>query len=280
MRRRKSGAEEVAEGMFEIFLRTPWWVCPIVAAVIFVIFRFVFPALGDPKQISLSGLFANVSKMIAPFFAILVLIIGGLAELKKWERRRLLDKQRGLDTIRAMNWRDFELLVGEAYRRKGYSVEVTGQGGADGGIDLILKWQGGTAIVQCKHWRDQQVGVTLIRELFGVMTHMGAQRGILVTCGTFTPDAYAFAKGKPIELVNGNELVALVREVQTPEKLPQAAAVGNPPVITETNASESVLCPDCGNTMVVRTARKGAHAGLPFWGCSQFPKCRGTRNID
>jgi ribosomal protein L37AE/L43A len=36
------------------------------------------------------------------------------------------------------------------------------------------------------------------------------------------------------------------------------------------------VCPKCGNTMILRTVKKGVNAGNQFWGCSQFPKCRGT----
>jgi four helix bundle suffix protein len=35
-------------------------------------------------------------------------------------------------------------------------------------------------------------------------------------------------------------------------------------------------CPNCGQPMVLRTARKGPKAGQPFWGCSGYPDCRGT----
>jgi len=38
-------------------------------------------------------------------------------------------------------------------------------------------------------------------------------------------------------------------------------------------------CPVCGKTMVVRTARKGEHAGQQFWGCSGYPDCRGVRSL-
>lgn len=38
-------------------------------------------------------------------------------------------------------------------------------------------------------------------------------------------------------------------------------------------------CPSCKGTMVKRKARRGSHAGSEFWGCSLFPKCRGTRPI-
>ena len=35
-------------------------------------------------------------------------------------------------------------------------------------------------------------------------------------------------------------------------------------------------CPNCGQPMVLRTARKGSKAGQPFWGCSGYPDCKGT----
>jgi restriction system protein len=38
-------------------------------------------------------------------------------------------------------------------------------------------------------------------------------------------------------------------------------------------------CPNCGKPMALRTARKGANAGVQFWGCSAYPECRGTRKV-
>jgi four helix bundle suffix protein len=39
-------------------------------------------------------------------------------------------------------------------------------------------------------------------------------------------------------------------------------------------------CPNCGKAMVLRTARKGHKAGQPFWGCSGYPDCKGTRMVE
>jgi four helix bundle suffix protein len=36
-------------------------------------------------------------------------------------------------------------------------------------------------------------------------------------------------------------------------------------------------CPLCGKPMTLRTARKGAHAGSLFWGCTGYPDCKGTQ---
>ncbi|MBU0676962.1 MAG: four helix bundle suffix domain-containing protein [Verrucomicrobia bacterium] len=38
-------------------------------------------------------------------------------------------------------------------------------------------------------------------------------------------------------------------------------------------------CPDCGSTMVLRTARKGEKAGRRFWGCPEYPECKGVVNL-
>lgn len=36
-------------------------------------------------------------------------------------------------------------------------------------------------------------------------------------------------------------------------------------------------CPQCGASMIKRTAKKGSHAGETFWGCASYPKCKGAR---
>jgi restriction system protein len=114
-----------------------------------------------------------------------------------------------------MNWRQFEQLTGEAFRRQGYAVEETGLGGADGGIDLKLRKDGKTTLVQCKQWRNQQVNVKTVREMLGVLVHEGADAVKIVAFGDYTPDARRFAEGKSIELIHGVKLIATVRSVQT-----------------------------------------------------------------
>ena len=44
-------------------------------------------------------------------------------------------------------------------------------------------------------------------------------------------------------------------------------------------ASDAPACPECGKPMHRRTARVGRGAGKPFWGCTGYPECRGTRPL-
>jgi hypothetical protein len=39
-------------------------------------------------------------------------------------------------------------------------------------------------------------------------------------------------------------------------------------------------CPECGAPMVLRVARRGEFQGKRFYGCSNFPACRGTRSLE
>ena len=143
-------------------------------------------------------------------------------------------------------------------------------GGADGGVDLVLGREGNVTLVQCKRWNGAPVGVRQVRELYGVLHDRGASAAKLVATTAFTPDALAFAKGKPIELVDGDSLLHLIRGVQTSGKIVLPTA--EPDHLTPD-------CPRCGSAMVLREAKQGAYIGQKFWGCPNFPKCRGTRQI-
>jgi restriction system protein len=62
-------------------------------------------------------------------------------------------KGKGADALDGMSWREFEILVGEAFRLQGYGVTEIGGGGADGGVDLVLKKGSEKFLVHCKQWK-------------------------------------------------------------------------------------------------------------------------------
>jgi len=179
--------------------------------------------------------------------------------------------------MRGLSWRQFENLVGEAYRRRGFGVEYTGDAAGDGGVDLVLQRGTQTILVQCKQWKTRKVGVTPVRELVGVVASRKAQGGILVTSGQFTEEAREFAKTNPIELIDGPPLAEMIAAAQT--HVPEAPSVLQETPAAPPTATSALLCPQCNSPMVRRTAGKGPNAGKPFWGCPNYPRCRGVRNI-
>jgi restriction system protein len=173
-----------------------------------------------------------------------------------------------------MSWQEFEMLVGEAFRRGGYAVSETGGGGADGGVDLVLRKDGEKFLVQCKQWKAFKVGVTTIRELYGVMAAEGAAGGFVVTSGNFTQEAKAFAEGRNIDLIDGAALKGFIKEVQSQYSAssPQSQRVPK----SQSSATAEPSCPKCGSAMTKRVARQGTNSGNTFWGCTTYPKCKGV----
>lgn len=50
---------------------------------------------------------------------------------------------------------------------------------------------------------------------------------------------------------------------------------------TEASLAENApLCPKCGKPMIQRVAKKGTNSGKPFWSCSDYPNCNGTRKFE
>lgn len=120
--------------------------------------------------------------------------------------------------LAAMDWLDFENLIREVFEKEfsrgGGEVKIT-QASRDGGVDAVAfdpdPIRGGKIVIQAKRYTNT-VGVSAVRDLFGTVHNEGANKGILVTTSDFGPDAYAFAKDKPLTLLSGAELLYLLSQ--------------------------------------------------------------------
>jgi len=271
--------QNLFEDLIDITSKLPWWVGVVLAIVAYAwlhgvavseVTAVVQPGrMGDFVGQTLFKTLASVGQYLLP---VAFLIGSAMSAYGRYKRRALHEQvaaspDRG--ALNNMSWQQFEALVGEAFRRKGYALTETGGGGADGGIDLALKKEGETYLVQCKQWKATKVGVTTVRELYGVMAANGATGGFVVTSGVFTDEARAFAIGQNIELMDGKALHALIRGVTVPSK--------PAPVLKAVSTTSEPVCPVCQSAMAKRTAKRGANAGNNFWGCTQYPACKGTR---
>lgn len=289
---RRRQKQSAADDFMDWVARFPWWVGLGLAAMIYWALHTVasqpMPAMRTSHEMGLvvTGALWRSLAYAGQFVLPLLCLMGAvLSALRRRERRHLLDDcgtaSSSAQALQGMSWQAFEKLVGEGFRRRGYAVQERAQEGADGGVDLVLTKAGEMSLVQCKHWKAFQVGVPVVRELYGVMAAHGASAGFVVTSGRFTQDATAFASGRNIRLIDGAALLQLIRETTADRSpLPQTASkVSVPSSPQETPAVRSeVSCPQCGSRMVRRTAKRGVLAGQSFWGCSDYPSCRETRN--
>ncbi len=120
--------------------------------------------------------------------------------------------------LAAMDWVDFEHLIREVFEKEfassGGEVKVT-RASRDGGIDAVAfdpdPIRGGKIVIQAKRYTNT-VGLSAVRDLYGTVINEGAAKGILITTADYGPDAYEFANGKPLTLLNGNNLLHLLEK--------------------------------------------------------------------
>lgn len=243
----------------DLLLIAPWWVSAGLAVLAYVGLRWILPVFAGQDKLA-QAVIAGLSKF-APFTAFVFGILAVASALFGAKRGRLVDEQQSLETLRATPWKDFEYLVAEAYRRRGFNVDYSLGKGSDGGVDLVLRKDGRKSLVQCKQWKVFSVGRPVLQQMFGIMTAESADEAVIVTSGQFTAEARAFACGKPMQLLDGPNLLELVRSVQSGSEA--APNVEREPA----QAPTLPRCPQCGKEMVLRTARRGSRAGGTFWGC-------------
>lgn len=123
-----------------------------------------------------------------------------------------------LQVLKAMEPAAFERLSQRLLRESGFiKVEVTGRSG-DGGIDgtgiLQISLMSFHILFQCKRYQGS-VGSPAIRDFRGAM--MGrTDKGLIITTGTFSPDARREAirdGAPPIDLIDGESLCDKLKEL-------------------------------------------------------------------
>lgn len=107
-------------------------------------------------------------------------------------------------------WREFETLVGEAFRLQGYQIIENTRGSGDSGGELTLRRERESFLVQCRHWKASRVDVDAVQALQRAMIARGASGGFLLTEGRFAREASAFAAGCNVRLIDGQALQGLL----------------------------------------------------------------------
>jgi len=116
---------------------------------------------------------------------------------------------------------EFENLVANLFGKMGLDTKQT-RSSKDGGVDAVAfdlrPVIGGKVVIQAKRYKNT-VGVSAVRDLYGTMMNEGANKGILVTTSGYGPDAFEFAKDKPIELLDGGQLLYLLEQIGTKARI-------------------------------------------------------------
>ena len=183
------------KSLFAILLRSPWWISFVVAGLVGMVARLLFPA-----ELVVFGMLAGF-----PF-----LVIGCIAAARQWRAPSAAQVEATLQAVGAMSWREFAGVMEEGFRREGYLVQPL-QGPA---ADLAVAKVGSHALVSCKRWKAAKPGVEHLRELVAaVQAHGEAREAMYVTLGELSSNAQQFAKENNIRVLQGPALAQLLKGI-------------------------------------------------------------------
>jgi restriction system protein len=180
------------QNLFNLLKASPWWMSAVIAVALFAAAsQFV------------NGFFAF---FVALPFAIIAVYAAG-RQLRTPGARRI---EGTMEKLRALSWEEFAPLMAEAFRRDGYDVAPMRAHGAD----FELRRQGRLAVASCRRWKASQGGTGPLKEVLTAMKKAGAQDAMFVTAGQLSPQARDFAVANAVRVLDGAELVRLVRRVK------------------------------------------------------------------
>ena len=181
--------------LFAMLLRAPWWVSFVVAGLVGMAGRLLFPA-----DMVVFGLLAGF-----PFA-----VIGCIAAVRQWRAPSAAMVESTMQAVSAMSWKEFSGVMEEALRRDGFLVKPL-QGGA---ADFAAAKVGTHALVSCKRWKAAKPGVEQLRELAAaVQAHEDAREGVFVTIGELSTNAQQFAASNRIQILQGAALAQLLKGI-------------------------------------------------------------------
>lgn len=215
--------KNLVQDVFEWTVRLPWWAGVAAALLSWVVLYWLIrtpPPVSFPSDEVILPVLRGLATGLQYLLPALFLSVAALSAWLRYKRyKNYVDVagELGHVALEMLTWREFEQLVGEFFRRKGFSVEQRSGSDPDGGVDVVASIGSDRYLVQCKHWRMQRVGVKVVREICGVAAAEGAAGVFVVTSGTFTDEARRFVEENriDIELIAGDQLRRMIQGLET-----------------------------------------------------------------
>lgn len=162
----------------------------------------------------LKALGAGVSKSPAELAPVRPVLEFSMVDPRFVEEQDILTELDQRPNLMELTPSEFESLITNLFQKMGLETKLT-QASRDGGVDCVAydprPVLGGKVVIQAKRYKNT-VGVSAVRDLFGTMHNEGATKGILVTTSGYGKAAFDFAANKPLELLDGSNLLYLLAE--------------------------------------------------------------------
>lgn len=167
----------------------------------------------DPVE-CLRSLSASISRSPAELVPVRPVIEFDMADPRFVTEEQIISTLDIRPNLMELTPKQFESLITNLFEKMGLETRLT-QPSRDGGVDCVAYDArpifGGKVVIQAKRYKNT-VGVSAVRDLYGTMQNEGATKGILVTTSGYGQASHEFANGKPLELIDGGNLLYLLHE--------------------------------------------------------------------
>jgi restriction system protein len=188
-------------------------VCLLSVRVTYDTFRSLNLAQVEPEQ-CLRSLKATVSRAPSELLPVKPLVELDMVDPRFVDTMDVISGLEQRPNLMELSPIEFEGLITNLFAAMGLDTRQT-RPSRDGGVDCVAfdtrPIFGGKVVIQAKRYKNT-VGVSAVRDLFGTVVNEGASKGILVTTSGYGKAAFEFAKDKPLELLDGGNLLHLLAE--------------------------------------------------------------------
>jgi restriction system protein len=208
--------------VFDFLAQIPWWVCVTLSASFYLLFQYVIPYFENQGDL-VNEVHVSLGPVFAPVVALAILTPVTFSFLKSNRKKKLHSLREEIKSIQELSWPQFKEQIAEAYGRAGYLVLENDPFTSDPSVDLVMRKSANLYLLQSRYWRNRKLGLREAKNLFSLMHEKQASGVFLLTTGVFTREARRFAAGRPINLVDGIQLVELLGSIKKNEPAPNAS---------------------------------------------------------
>jgi len=194
--------------LFDFLAQIPWWVSVSLSASFYLFFQYGIPFFENQGNL-VNDAHISLGPVFAPVVALAFLAPATFSFLKSNKQKKLHELREDIKEIQELSWPELNDVVAKAYAKEGYLILDNDSYTSDPSIDLVMRKSANLYLLQSRYWRNRKVSLREVKKLFALMHEKQASGIFLLTTGIVTKNARSYSIGRPINLVDGIQLVEL-----------------------------------------------------------------------
>ncbi len=187
-----------------------WYLGALLLLALFICFKFFVPPFESGTPFLETLIQSRSPFIFVP--ALLILIPTPALVIRFFQNKKQRQNQTLIESIRDLDWPDITRLISRAHEARGFRVIEDKTTGPDSHFDMMLMKNFDKYFVLCRHWACESLDTDLVKQMYSAVDFADAHRIIIITSGSFTHEAKAFASDKPVDLIEAHNFVKLVKD--------------------------------------------------------------------